>query len=484
MWQVWGRIVVLGALTLAGPPALAETRVALVVGNGAYQTAPALANPVNDAHDVATALKAAGFTVIETDDAGKRQFDEAIRDFANHLANADVALLYYAGHGLQVGLQNYLVPIDAKLEHERDLEFEAVKLDVVLHQMEIDRDGKITIVILDACRNNPLSRNLARSMGSRSTAVGSGLAPAATGLGTFIAYSTQPGNVAVDGDGRNSPFAKALVTHMSAKGRNLTSTMIEVRKDVVAATGGQQVPWDHSSLTRDFYFQPGEADLAADRAVDVTALQERLNTLEAAAKKQQTAAIPAVPAVKPADANTSLPNFVVEDNLRIEGLKINERRQPGIAACQDWCEQDVDCVAFQFGKQSQAAGMCQLYDRIDARLADKNWRSGVRNDTPVPDAPAPAPTAVSHLPGTFKVRPTRKEPGFDIYEGLTAIGDSIKMSATDSSAGCQAVCRATPGCTAAVYSDFFRGKNVACMIYGEISDVIKNPVSRMMVRNN
>ena len=142
--------------------ARAETRVALVVGNSAYKETVALANPMQDARDMAVALKAAGFDVVETLDADKRAFDGALRAFTDKLAKADVALFFYAGHGLQVGAQNYLVPVDAKLERERDLEFEAIKLDFVLRQMEIDRDGKTTIVILDACRDNPLSRTLAR----------------------------------------------------------------------------------------------------------------------------------------------------------------------------------------------------------------------------------------------------------------------------------------------------------------------------------
>ena len=273
----------------------AERRVALVVGNGAYVHTTPLSNPLNDARDMTEALKAAGFEVIEALDAAKSGFDSALRGFTDRLAGADVALFYYAGHGLQVGSQNYLVPTDARLERERDLDFEAVKLEFVLRQMEIDRDGKTSIVVLDACRDNPLARNLARSMGTRSASVGRGLAAAATGLGTFIAYSTQPGNVALDGKGRNSPFTAALAKHVRVRGLNLNATMIEVRKDVVAATGGKQVPWDHSALTGDFYF------LAADRAPspgsveppppasaeDVVALKERLARLEAEARERE-----------------------------------------------------------------------------------------------------------------------------------------------------------------------------------------------------
>ncbi|MBL8565653.1 MAG: caspase family protein [Hyphomicrobiaceae bacterium] len=285
-------------LALAGSAA-AEKRVALVVGNGAYVHAPALPNPLNDARDVSAALKATGFDVVEALDADKAKLDAALRSFADKLGNADVALFFYAGHGLQLGLQNYLVPIDAQLERERDLEFEAVKLDFVMRQMEIDRDGKTTIVILDACRDNPLARNLARSMGTRSVSIGRGLAAAATGLGTFIAYATQPGNVALDGAGRNSPFTTALVKHMREKGRNLPATMIEVRKDVVAATNGAQVPWDHSALTGEFYFVPVELASAPARGSvtpapaassdDITALKERLARLEAEAKTRDAA---------------------------------------------------------------------------------------------------------------------------------------------------------------------------------------------------
>jgi uncharacterized caspase-like protein len=275
--------------------ATAETRVALVVGNAAYRNTGALANPLNDARDMAAALKASGFDVVEAFDADKRGMDGALRSFADKLGKADVALFFYAGHGLQVGAQNFLVPVDAKLERERDLEFEAVRLDFVLRQMEIDRDGKTSIVILDACRDNPLSRNLARSMGTRSVAIGQGLAAANTGLGTFIAYSTQPGNVALDGDGRNSPFTSAMVKHMGASGRNLPATMIEVRKDVVAATGGRQVPWDHSALTGDFFFIPdgsaGTAPVTTGSTGDVAALQARLKKLEDEAKQRQTTSV-------------------------------------------------------------------------------------------------------------------------------------------------------------------------------------------------
>jgi hypothetical protein len=278
-------------------PAAAEKRVALVVGNSAYVHANPLPNPVNDAGDMAKALTEVGFEVILGLDTSKAAFDAKVRDFARALERADVAVFFYAGHGLQASGRNFLVPVDASLQVERDLDFEAVSVDFVLKQMEIDREGKTNVVFLDACRDNPLARNLARSMGTRSAAVGQGLAQVQTGVGTFIAYSTQPGNVALDGQGRNSPFTAALAKGVREPGRNLTSVMIDVRKDVLAVTGGKQVPWDHSALTGDFYFHlasaPGTLPKTATPGPDADAIQKRLRDLEEELKKksdpQQTA---------------------------------------------------------------------------------------------------------------------------------------------------------------------------------------------------
>jgi uncharacterized caspase-like protein len=272
-------------------PASAQKRVALVVGNSAYVQAGALPNPANDARDFAVALKDMGFDLVLGLDLDKRAFDAKVREFSRVLTDADTALFFYAGHGLQVAGRNYLVPVDAQLQNERDLDFEAVSLDFVLKQMELEREGKTNIVFLDACRDNPLARNLARSMGTRSVSIGRGLAQVQTGVGTFIAYSTQPGNVALDGDGRNSPFTAALVKGVKEPGRNLTAVMIEVRKEVLAATSGRQVPWDHSALTGDFYFHlaslpgmPRAAPGAPD--ADNEALQQRLKQLEDELKRK------------------------------------------------------------------------------------------------------------------------------------------------------------------------------------------------------
>lgn len=275
---------------IALPATAAEKRVALVVGNSAYVNASPLPNPVNDAGEVAKALTEAGFQVVLGLDLDKRAFDKKVQEFAGALDGADVALFFYAGHGLQVAGRNFLVPIDASMAKERDLDFEGISVDFVLKQMEIDRDNKTNVVFLDACRDNPLARNLARSMGTRSLNVGKGLAQVETGVGTFIAYSTQPGNVALDGDGANSPFTTALVKGIRGSDRNLTAVMVDVRKDVLAATQGKQVPWDHSSLTGDFYFHlaaaPGAIPGGGAPPPASADLQERLRKLEDELRKK------------------------------------------------------------------------------------------------------------------------------------------------------------------------------------------------------
>ena len=242
---------------------------------------------------MAAALKELGIEVIVGLDLDKRGFDAKVRDFSRALAaGADTGIFFYAGHGLQVAGRNYLVPVDAQLANERDLDFEAVSLDFVLKQMELEREGKTNIVFLDACRDNPLARNLARSMGTRSASIGRGLAQVQTGVGTFIAYSTQPGNVALDGVGRNSPFTAALAKGVKAPGRNLTAVMIEVRREVLAATNGKQVPWDHSALTGDFYFHLASAPsllpkiAPAPPDTESEALKKRLQQVEEELKKQ------------------------------------------------------------------------------------------------------------------------------------------------------------------------------------------------------
>ena len=232
-------------------------RVALVIGNSDYAHATKLENPKNDASDMAAALQTLGFEVIKGVDLDKAAMDRTIREFAITLAGSKVSLFFYAGHGLQVDGQNYLMPIDAKLSAAWDLDFETVRLDLVHRTME--RESSTNIIFLDACRDNPLSRNLARALGTRSASIGKGLAVVESGEGTLISFSTQPGNVALDGTGRNSPFARALVKHITKPGEDLPSILINVRNDVMQATDRRQVPWEHSAMTARFFFSEPKA---------------------------------------------------------------------------------------------------------------------------------------------------------------------------------------------------------------------------------
>lgn len=265
--------------------AQAEKRVALVIGNSAYKHAAELKNPKNDAIDIAAALKAIGLEVIVGIDLGKAGLETKVREFSEALREADVGVFFYAGHGLQVNGNNYLVPVDAELSTIAALEFEMVRLDAVQRLME--NAASTNILFIDACRNNPLSRNLARAMGTRAASIGRGLAPAESGVGTLISYSTQPGNVALDGTGRNSPFAGPLVKAIGSPGEDVVSVLIKVRNDVLAATGNKQVPWENHALRSKFYFnpaasvEPSQTPVSASPVVNASDAAQAWTTVQA-----------------------------------------------------------------------------------------------------------------------------------------------------------------------------------------------------------
>jgi tetratricopeptide (TPR) repeat protein len=231
------------------------SRVALVIGNGAYVNAGALPNPANDARAVARVLREIGFDVAEGVNLDHRSQERLVRDFLRKAANARVALLFYAGHGMQVEGKNFLVPVDAKLTARTDLPFETLELDKIL--AGLDDESRTNILILDACRDNPLAKNFARTA-SRSASSPAGLAPVSSvGSGTLIAYATAPDQVALDGDAGNSPFTAALVKHLRTPGLEVRQMLTRVRAEVIAATQRKQVPWDNSSLLGDVYLAGG-----------------------------------------------------------------------------------------------------------------------------------------------------------------------------------------------------------------------------------
>jgi uncharacterized protein len=234
----------------AGP---GERRVALVIGNSDYVYVPRLDNPSNDATAVAQQLRDLGFSVTLLLNLDKASFEQRVREFANSLVGAEAAVFFYAGHGLQVDGRNYMVPVDANAANEADLPFELVAVDIALQRLANQRITNI--VILDACRNNPLSEKLAKAIGDRANAVGQGLASIYAGVGTLVTFSTQPGNVALDGQGADSPFTEALLQHIATPNVDVLSMMRDVRRDVVTRTNKSQVPWDTSSLVDEFFFK-------------------------------------------------------------------------------------------------------------------------------------------------------------------------------------------------------------------------------------
>lgn len=238
-------------LALAWSAAAGERRVALVIGNGAYGASGALRNPPHDAADLAEALEGLGFEVTLGLDEDRLRMLDLIDAFADAAQGADAALFYYAGHGLQIDAHNYLVPVDAVLRSADDVSAQTVRLDTIAKRLEGAPGTKL--IFLDACRDNPLA-GLSSPAGEGARP---GLARVGDAAGFLFAFATQPDNVAEDGAGRNSPFAAAMLSHINTPGQDIASTMISVRKDVLAMTGGQQIPWENSSLTQQFQFAPG-----------------------------------------------------------------------------------------------------------------------------------------------------------------------------------------------------------------------------------
>jgi tetratricopeptide (TPR) repeat protein len=261
------RLAVLSATGNSAPPARAADtgrRVALVIGNGAYASAGELANPANDAVAVARNLKNMGFEVSEGIDLDRAGMTRLIGDFLRGATNARVAVLFYAGHGIQIDGKNYLLPVDARIESGAELTTDMTDLDTIL--AGLDDQVRTNIVILDACRDNPTANAVTRVAGNnRSVSVRSGLAApsglgkgAGVGAGTLLAFATAPGQVALDGDGSNSPFSAALARHISTPGLEVQQMLTRVRAEVVAATKNKQVPWSNSSLLGEVFLVGGK----------------------------------------------------------------------------------------------------------------------------------------------------------------------------------------------------------------------------------
>ncbi|WP_426441874.1 caspase family protein [Bradyrhizobium genosp. P] len=266
-------ILVPAAILLGGSPSSAENRLALVIGQSAYKSVPALPNPANDARAVSQMLTDSGFAVTSASDLSQDEMRARISDFAGQIAakGADtVALVFYAGHGVQIDGENYLVPVDVDPKREADIPIQAVRLNDILNTLT-SVPSRMRILLLDACRNDPfpeLNKTAGHGLAIIDARVG---AP-----GTFVSFSTSPGAEAEDGSGTNSPYTTALLASAKEKGIPIEDTFKRVRLAVNKATDGRQTPWDSSSLTEDFSFAAGAAPsqatspkpAAAKRSVD------------------------------------------------------------------------------------------------------------------------------------------------------------------------------------------------------------------------
>jgi len=229
-----------------------ESRVALVIGNGAYADAP-LRNPVNDARAIKIALESCRFEVTLLTNAPKREMENAIRVFGDRIQNGSVGLFYFAGHGIQVKGVNYLVPVGADIQRENEVPYQTVEAGLLLDKMDAAKN-KLNIVILDACRNNPFARSW-RSTGDK------GLAQVKAPTGTMVAYSTGPGSIAADGTGEHGLYTQALLEEIKEPGLKIEEVFKKVREKVLASSQGGQTPWESNSTVGDFYFHPIRTDL-------------------------------------------------------------------------------------------------------------------------------------------------------------------------------------------------------------------------------
>jgi uncharacterized caspase-like protein len=234
------------AVCLAGQPALAGKRVALVIGNSSYQNVAALTNPANDAAAITELFRKASFDVVESRrDLKYMEMRRALRDFTDKDRGADIAVIYFAGHGLEVDGTNYVVPVDAVLERDADVDDEAIALNRIL--VAAEPATQLRLVILDACRDNPFAKRMKRTIASRS--IGRGLVGVeANKPNTFIAFAAKEGSTAADGDGKNSPFSTALLKYLTRPGLDIRKAFGYVRDDVMSATGNQQEPYTTNSL--------------------------------------------------------------------------------------------------------------------------------------------------------------------------------------------------------------------------------------------
>ena len=324
----WAALVLLAALSV---PALSAPRVALVIGNAAYAHAPPLANPLNDAADIGAALGRLGFDVTRVENAGYSGLRRALGQFSLAASGAEMAVVFYAGHGIEVGQRNYLVPVDAQLASDRLVEYEAMPLEQV--QQAVQGATGLRLVILDACRENPFVAKMERAGATRS--IGRGLARVEPSGETLVAYAAKGGTVALDGTGRNSPYSNALLEHLEQPGLEVMYMFRAVRDAVLEATGGQQEPFWYGSLSsREVYLAQAQAPVAAPPAAAVPAADSR--TAQAVGEAAAARAYEAAERVNTVQAYEVVirryPGSVYADLARAHIAKLAAAQEPATGA--------------------------------------------------------------------------------------------------------------------------------------------------------
>jgi tetratricopeptide (TPR) repeat protein len=404
-------LIVLFALNWIGvvlSPASAAARLALVLGNSKYDAVPALDNPANDAADLAQALRGVGFEVIEQRDATREVMAKAVRDFSERLRGADVALFFYAGHGLQMNGENYLLPVDARIESAADVRFNTINLSDI--QQEMEGTGRANIIILDACRNNPFAEKLSRG-GRGVTTRGLGRIDA-TGEGSLIVYSTQPNNVALDGTGRNSPFTAALLKHVATPGLEVRQMISRVRGDVLQETDRRQTPWDSSSLVGDVHLAgPPAAGTATNAAEQTPAASNAAAPVVADAAptaRDRTGSVPEV--VRECDRLTAPP----DQSAGSSPIVVNADWNRAVVACQAAVAAEPGEPHFQF-----ALGKAYFYT--------KNYLEAARHLTLAADKVPEAENALGYCfeKGLGVVKNDQK--AFELYSKAAAAGSPVAM---------------------------------------------------------
>jgi hypothetical protein len=291
-------------------PAVADTsRVALVIGNSAYRSVPALPNPANDASDIAQSFARLGFSVTQVKDATYDDMRRALLAFGRAARRAEMAVVFYAGHGIEVGGENWLVPIDAELRTDSDVDHEAIGLKGVM--VTVEPATRLGLVILDACRNNPFTAKMTRSV--RTRAVARGLGQVEPSGNVLVAYSAKDGTLATDGDGRNSPYTEALLRHIETPGLEIGFLFRNVRDDVIKATNREQQPFVYGSLSKEAIYlkaapkpqvvpPPATTTTTTGPANDVIAWAFLHDSKDAAALRRFIEQFPSSPLRKQAEA--------------------------------------------------------------------------------------------------------------------------------------------------------------------------------------